>query len=148
MKKTLFRFTWVVIIALVTALAGCSKVDGPEPDDPNDTITNPKHDSITIEITVKVPQCVTITSVEVKFWNTALPNGWFGQYYTGDIRFFRYVYKEPIVTAMIGTNCDFYPILEGWCSGNPASLIIPGGTQSMVIQKGVNQITLEYDIKD
>jgi len=149
MKKIRFSFIWVIIIALVTALAGCSKADGPEPNDPNDTINNPKTDSVVIEITIVVPSCVTLSGVEMKFWNPALPNGWFGQWYNGDNRFFRYVYKEKaIVTAMIGTNCDFYPCLEGGCNGNPASLYMPGGTQTMVLQKGVNQITLDYALKD
>lgn len=149
MKKTSISFIWVIIITLVTALAGCSKADGPSPTDPNDTINNPKTDSVVIEITIVVPSCVILDNVEVKFWHPALPNGGFDQWYDGDIRFFRYVYKDKaLVTAMAGTNCDFYPCLEGGCNGHPATLYMPGGMQSMVLQKGVNQITLDYVLKD
>ncbi len=150
MKKNLY-FVWMIIIILAAALAGCSK-DGdstPKPPDPgpNDTIHNPGSDSVVIAINIKVPLCTILSSVEIKFWHPALPNGYFDVYYGGDNRFFRYVYKGDIAKAMIGTDCDFYPCLEGGCNGLPASLYLPGGTQTEVLHKGVNPVILEYAIK-
>jgi len=149
MKKNLFYFIGVIIIALVTALAGCSKSDNPGPDDPNDTIHNPpKSDSVVIEITLNVPTCITLVSSEIKFWHPALPNGGFDQWYAGNNRFFRYVYKEKtIVEAMVGTNCSFYPTLEGGCNGNPSSLYMPGGAKTVVLHKGTNPVVLEYAMR-
>lgn len=145
----MFYFIGVVIIALITALAGCSKTDDPNPDGPNDTIHNPPGpDSVVIAISLSLPSCITLVSTEIKFWHPALPNGGFDQWYAGDNRFFRYVYKDKnLVAAMVGTECSFYPILEGGCNGNPSSLYMPGGTQVITLHKGVNPVTLEYAMR-
>ena len=154
MKK--FRFLWVILFTLFACFSffACDPkgINPPDPD-PKPVIT----DSVLIQIIIDAPTCAIFSGVELKFWHSALPNGYFDEYYSGDIRSFKCVYKDAIAKAMIGTKCRFNAAIQGKnCSGAPGSFKLtnassdPNDNNDFVttLQKGLNTITLKYSVNN
>jgi len=144
MKK--LNYLWAIFIVLAVAFISCSKETDVVPN-PNDTIDNPgtKVDSVIVEVTLQLPECVTLSESQVKLLDPAFPDGLSYQYTTGDKRTFTFISTDK---KLIGTDCICTAILTGSCGDTPANLIFDGDVgKTITLKKGLNQATLAFYVR-
>lgn len=144
--KKMKLFFWAIFIAMIAALSSCDPTSGINTPDEPDTIAIVK-DSLVIEITLVPPvgAVFVFTGVEMKFWDSALPNGiGIDEWYPGDVKFFRYVFYDKEAKALVGTECRFRPICDGKVNGTYYAFDLAAQDDKIItIKAGINQVVLD-----
>lgn len=141
-------FFSAIFIAMIAALSSCDPTSGIDTPDEPDTVAIVK-DSLVIEVTLVPPvgAVFVFTEVTMKFWDSSLPNGFAGGVYTGDVKFFRYVFYDKEAKALVGTECRFRPGLTGKVNGTYYGFDLAAQEDKIVtLQAGVNQVALDIII--
>lgn len=144
MKKMKLFFS-AIFIAMIAALSSCDPTSGIDTTDEPDTIAIAK-DSLVIEVTLVPPvgAVFVFTSVEMKFWDSALSNGYIDKVYLGDVKFFRYVFYDKEAKALVGTECRFRPICDGKVNNTYYAFDLAAQDDKIITLKaGINQVVLD-----
>lgn len=143
MKKLKIFSLWVILVTLALVSVNCGKDPDPDPIGPNDTThIGTKSDTVIIEVTIVVPEPVTIVDATVTIIGTCFPEGFVYQYSSENKRIFTFKSVDP---KLIGAEVNCNIILMGNCNGVPVAF--DRVTDQLVLHKlvkGMNKLKYEF----
>lgn len=144
MKNLKILSLWVILITLVFASVNCGKDPDPGYIDPKDTTDTgvPKSDTVIIEVTIIVPECITVVDAWVSVIGTCFPEGGVNEYSSQNKRIFTFKSVDPKV---VGAEVFCNIILMGNCNGVPVAFDrITDQSKKFKLVKGMNKVAYEY----
>lgn len=133
---------------MAVAFVSCSKDSDPIPTDPNDTTGHGTvKDSVIVEITLDLPDCVILTQSIVRAIDSVYQDGLMSQVVRDNRRVFRFASANQ---KLIGSKCLCSSMMEGWCNEYPAIFDFQGAPDigtTIILQKGTNKVTLKYSVR-
>ncbi len=146
--KQNWTYLWVIFITLAVAFVGCGKEIDPTPIDPSDTSGHGStNDSVIVEITLDLPDCVILSQSQVKLIDSVFQDGLSYEVSNDNKRVFRFASADK---KLIGSKCLCTSILEGRCNDYPACFDyegLPDIGQTIFLKKGLNKVTLKYSVR-
>ncbi|MEI6529544.1 MAG: hypothetical protein WCN88_04070 [Candidatus Falkowbacteria bacterium] len=143
MKKLKFFSLWVILVTLAFVSVNCGKDPGPDPIDPIDTThIGTKSDTVIIEVTIIVPEPVTIVDATVSVIGSCFPEGLLYQYSAENKRIFTFKSVDPKV---VGAEVFCNIILMGNCNGYPVAFDrVTDQSKTYKLVKGMNKLKYEF----